>query len=257
MPIWLQKFLWSQFIEMSIRLNILVLSWLFFLNFNLQNKPFISISFKNHYDITKNGKVVHSKSGSFNIIYFKGYKLYEIPEVELEISKMDSNKLVPKKTTVNYFIITEGLDSGLKYTSLKDHQPKSFSRDSLLKALGIHKMYLTVYNYKVDKPSFVRRNRFSKKIEVEKYAIKKVIPTEPDSIYRYFNEKLRSLPFSFSRELDSLYKSKLCKATFVFTNNDNPNEKIRTTSEINEISSYNPKLFIDLLEKYKIDSTKK
>lgn len=171
------------------------------------------------------------------------YKLYIIPKVtsytNLKLNADGSVKnqtLIKKDTIYEVFATKKGDSLGIKYNLLKlnEETGKTFKVDSFLVALLIDEDSFKYYDQELGKPTKVLVNG-NKKTEI--YAIKKNNYAEPDSIYRYYDQDLTDIHFSYSKRLDQLNKSKLYKTTFVM--NAIPKDVLMTDIEIPKRTIWN------------------
>ncbi len=181
--------------------------------------------------------------------------LYEVPVIKvMEFgTEIDSGriykKLKPYDTVSTYYITKKGLSNGLRFDSLGMSKPKSFRIDSLLKALNLDTASLKVYGVDLGKPLSITTH---KNIEIEKFG--KLLETDPDSIYRYYDENLNNLPFSFSSSLDKKKMKKLWKTVYIYNQsidkNNKPKPRVKAITKIEEIKIDNVQDYQSLFQTF-------
>lgn len=186
------------------------------------------------------------------IAYYKDYVLYEVGSVRYSVKTTNSkgkinNEIRPTNdTTYNYFIVERNRNVGFVYDSLKAGNKKQFKLDSLKIDLGINDENLEVYGVPLGIPSKTRINVKTKRIEFEEYHSKK-LKNDADTIFRFYDDKLKKFDFSFSPALDKEKKSKLIKSHFVYL------QKKKTTSK----PPYKTRIdFVDYIEEIKVNYSK-
>lgn len=178
--------------------------------------------------------------GSFKIIYSSEATIYEIWNINYElvrstvVDKMIKNEIVPTTDTVFRYFIVKNKDSvGLEYESLDPiTKGRKFRLDSLLIQLGINQKNMKIFALNLGTPAKVEKIFALSK--VEKYFTKNG-DGDADSIYRYYDSKLKNISFSFAHELDKVNDSKLYKTRFIYLpkTKDKPRQELIT--EIKEV----------------------
>lgn len=162
---------------------------------------------------------VESESGEINIIYINNYIIYKIPKlvyvenfktITRDTIRMD---FIKPDTIFNFYVTEKNRSLGIRYNSIDSSDGKIFAVDSLLKEHGIHSSMFGVYSLNLEKPSQILK--LSQTITVKKYLNKKLVNSDPDSIYRYFDSSLKDIEFTYSRALDSIEKNKLVETCFI------------------------------------------
>ncbi|RZL17180.1 MAG: hypothetical protein EOO89_09200 [Pedobacter sp.] len=184
------------------------------------------------------------------IVYYKDLQLY-ITRTLRSMEIGDTDKYV-YDTLFHYHVIKQGDDLGLQYDSLNIKIPKKFRIDSLLKENQMDAEYLRIFDFVYSNPFEVTRNKFGELVN-EKYAFAKK-NGKPDSIFRYYDLKLKGIDFSYSRKIDSLKKSKLVKT--IFLEGVVPLRRsagYKLSFEMSEVPIKDPKFYIDLFKRYTRD----
>ena len=174
---------------------------------------------------------------NLDITYYKKYTLYAVPSISYvlknSVIKGDTvlNEIVPgNDTTYTYFIIKDKAEEGQRYATLTSLKGTKFKLDSLLELINLDSSNLKVFGIDLGKPYKVFKEH--KKIsEVYLDRTKNGV----DTIYRYFDESLNGLKFSFSPSLDKQKKSKLYKTKlvqFYFDENNNSKQRIVNKTEV-------------------------
>ncbi len=211
---------------------------------------------------------VFNIDNSLRIAFYKEYRIHVYPritqynkEVKDATGKTIDEVAYRLDTTYTYIVSMKGNNLGLKYSSLIDpnSRGKRFNLDSLNRANGLYSSNFKVYNApRLGDPIEVIRNDGGKVI-LERFLVPKEKNNYPDSIYRYYDETLKEIDFSFIPELDQKHNSKLVRVSMVF----NPIAKglyaiaiPRRESfwEMKEIYEKNPGAYLQLIERFKKDS---
>jgi hypothetical protein len=220
-------------------------------------------------DVKSNGQFFNlEKMSLFNvgkktrIIFKDNIEIYLSARVRfLKTNQIDINgeDIMKGDTSYIVYVITKGFKTGLKYSldNFKTDKGVTFDFDSLKNGLGLTKENLGSLNLELGNPTEIIKG----KITLEKFAIKKTSPTEPDSIYRYYDDSLNEVDFSFSRKLDNEHKKKLFKTSFIFNkitkgvalpNNEIPRRE--NVWQFSLINSENTKKYLEIIEKFKLDN---
>lgn len=156
-------------------------------------------------------------SGEFTIlndsVYFYSlgkYEMYVLPIRHL--LQVEGNYKETDKT-YEYFTYKKGDLYGSYTITLNDSVNKKYLVDSLRKSKGFYGVEMEKL---LDSSYFVNETMDKYGILIKKY-IYNSSNTENafDTIYMYFNHKLKNIPFSFSKVLDSTIDSKLFKIRIV------------------------------------------
>lgn len=165
------------------------------------------------------------------IAYYENYTLYEVGSVVFSVKTTNSNGVIHNEarettdTIYKYFIVEKNKNSGFVYDSLKGGRKKLFKLDSLKNDLGINEENLDVYGVSIGIPSKIARNQKTNKIEFEEYHTKK-LKTDPDTVFRYYDSRMKKYDFSFSLLLEKEKGTKLVKTHFVYLQEKKTNSKI-------------------------------
>jgi hypothetical protein len=133
---------------------------------------------------------------------YKDAMIYELPYKE---TYQLNGELILDTMKHNYFIFNPNDSFGYKLLSVTDSFGSKRNVDSTLtstafKTLDIDKIYSIVKSSQTER---VNDSIFIKRGKLEKVQF--------DSVYFYFNDHLKGLDYTLSRELDSSYHSKLYK----------------------------------------------
>lgn len=198
--------------------------------------------------------------GSFKIIYGLETTIYEVWHINYEVvkstvvNKVIENEIAPTTDTVFRYFLVKNKDSiGLAYDNLNvETKGTKFQLDSLLERLTINEKNMEVFALDLGVPIDVEKA--GKSVKIEKYYTKSD-PQDADSIYRYYDSRLKNIPFSFAPELDKQNNSKLYKTRLIYLpkTKDKPREELIT--EIKEVGinhSAKEKL-MGLISRFEID----
>ena len=200
--------------------------------------------------------------GNFKIAYHEKYTAYEVWSSSYKLISSEKaedriiNKLVPSNdTTYKYFVVEKGKQRGIWYDGVKDSIPKVFRLDSLEEMLTIIKSNMAIFSLDLGKPIRIVANA-KDKTKTEHY-FTKTGEKDADSIYRFYDEKMTDIEFSFSPKLDNEKKSKLYKTLFIYlkkkkgTNIDSlKSERITSIKRLNIV---NNQQLISAFEKFETD----
>ena len=199
-------------------------------------------------------------SSTLNIGYLNDLTVYEIPIANFGEFKLDSasgsynasDKAID--TTYLYYVSKKDDSKGILYNAVASKAVMTYSKDSLIRALNFDEESLRIFSVKLPKPVETLKNKLGK-IEVEKFD-SKILETDADTIYRYFNDKLKKVDFTFSKNLDKEKDSKLSKTTFIYLKDNKPNSQPRIISHtgIRKIEARNPKELTQLFGRFTEDS---
>lgn len=160
-----------------------------------------------------------SKSGELSkmehtvsVYWYNDYMFYEVSSYF--IKSMD-NEITSQDTIYKYFIFKQNEKTGFWYDSLKsDKISKIFSVDSFyldntaLKGLKIYDKENDSLISKVQNKNYVLEEKYISKIKPDE--------TYCDTTIFYYSKQLKNINYSFSKELDSLNKSKIFKVRLVY-----------------------------------------
>lgn len=128
-------------------------------------------------------------------------------KVDEVITKQDTSYMV--------YVFEKGRKNGISYhlDSFKEKHGTVFNVDSIIKELSLDDQNNQILNMDLGRPNEVLRE---KQVVLEKFLLSKKKPSDPDSIYRYYDRGLRNIDFSFSKKLDRQKNSKLVKTLFIY-----------------------------------------
>ena len=157
-----------------------------------------------------NGELVNI-SDSLSIFYLNDDILYKFPFIKaLENATSITNQEIKFK----YFLYRKGQPYGYYYDSINTNSFRKLAVDSLLaiKAFVGNKFYDKANDSLVE----VRRNE-EKFSLIEKYVSKvKLDQSYPDTTIIYYKKNLKNIDYTFSKELDSIKKLKICQIRIVY-----------------------------------------
>lgn len=197
---------------------------------------------------------------SLTIYYLKDFILYRVAfPFEQKYLTFDSSgnisseRLIMRGTKFSYFIYKKGAKFGFNYDSIDAKTGRRCSTDSFLRAKFSFTESIfensneTLINRKTGIPHYDLMEVYTPKIKYD--------DTYPDSSYYYYLKKLTDIEFSFSHELDSIKKMKLCKVRFVYnpvTKGTSPFAipKREFLFQIEELSILNQTEISDLSERF-------
>lgn len=197
--------------------------------------------------------------------YYEDYVLYKIGTIIFSVKTTQANGNIHNEarqtndTSYKYFIIKKDRNIGIVYDSLRAGNKQHFKLDSLKIDLGINSENLEVYGVPLGIPSRVKKNAKSNKIEFEEYQSKK-LKNDADTIFRFYDDKLKKFDFSFSPLLDKEKGTKLVKSHFIYLYGKKTNSKIayKTRTDfvdfIEEVKVNYSEDLINLFERFKEDN---
>jgi hypothetical protein len=128
-----------------------------------------------------------------------------------------TGEIIEKPTTydtvVVCYIIKKNAQKGLKFDSLNVAMGRKFDIDTLNESINLGKKNRSVFMLDGDKLVYSLRDNKTGKLLIEKYSQHKI--NEADSIYRYYDYKMRDIECSISPFLDEKEKSKLVKIVYI------------------------------------------
>jgi len=112
-----------------------------------------------------------------------------------------------------YYICKKNQQDCIRYENITDTAGEKMNKDSI-----IHKYGLRTSGFlKAGKFTLISTDLLAEETVLKKYTrIQKEYFTDCDSIYCYFSKKLNTIPFSYSRELDSITGLKLFKREIIY-----------------------------------------
>lgn len=203
--------------------------------------------------VKSNGSTVIDAT-SINIISLHDYLIYKTRKITYRDSKTTIigdttiDRFINPDTAYVYYVIKREDKLGLSYEEDSLKHAIRFSLDSLLKEIGIHASMLGVYNLDLGIPSEV--SRLGRHVVIERFLNKKHVPEDPDSIYRYYDNRLRQAPFSFSPSLDKMKKSKLIRTRFITMHKGSNVKRSEFYAEIIPLEPLEPKKYKNLISRY-------
>ena len=161
-----------------------------------------------------------------NIAFFKDYILYEIPTTRLEskvtyisfdevkdgdtIFSDDDGGPIIKEITYEYFVVKQGQKSGLWFKDTSN-SGTSYALDSLLKSANLDSTNIKFNSIDFGAPTEIVKTKDGK-ILFEKFYNFKKDSDSPDTVFRYYDYKLKDINFSLSPSLDKAKQSKLYRS---------------------------------------------
>ena len=156
---------------------------------------------------------------SARIVFNNDIEIYIQPEQHLHLEDVkNSNGDIDEKvksidTLYKVFAKKKNQEKGIEYDleTIETSKDITFDADSLWKTLSFH--YTRYPDYSKDKGKLIKTVR-KDNIKVDHYSLKFEIGGI-DSVYKYYDKNMMNIPFSFSKRLDSLNKSKLFKVFLI------------------------------------------
>ena len=161
-----------------------------------------------------------------NIAFFKGYILYEIPTTHLEskvthinfdeikdgdtIFSDDDGPSIIKEITYEYFVVKQDQKSGLWFKDTSS-PGTSYLLDSLLKSTNLDSANIKFNSIDFGTPTEIVKTKDGR-IILEKFYTFKKDSDSPDTVFRYYDYKLKDINFSLSPSLDKAKQSKLYRS---------------------------------------------
>lgn len=244
------------------KINILILAvfFNFFPNCVLEkNKPdFRTIQFVSSVPIiSDNGKVIELQDTIMGF-FSNAYTIFKVP-TKKSLSNIIVNKngeIVDQifkglKKGYYYFIHKNSSLYGYKLDSLDQTNGKRYLADSFLSGRWIIPpgIFFDLHN-----DSLINQTKTNGFL-IERYVPKnKDDATYPDSSTFYYTSSMKGLGFSYSKELDSLKKMKLCKVELIYNENPKGNnlfERLakRIFIQFNEISAAKDEEIINFINR--------
>lgn len=164
---------------------------------------------------------VRQQKDSIFVFFYKDYVVYKMPYIyRLTIVNTDKagnilgEKVIPK-LKAKYFVYKTTENTGIRYDSVKAVSGKKMPVDSFLTNFGTTTFALPI-DYQ-NRFSLVDRTIDAGRI-VQSYRIKGVPdPSEYDSIYLYFSDNLKDIPFTLAKGTDLVDSKKLSKIRYLFS----------------------------------------
>lgn len=146
---------------------------------------------------------------SIQISYLKDYTIYRL----LATRKLETDEKI--KGTEPYFVCRVKQNYGLFFKTINDTiSLAKYNVDSFLLKQNAKGEFI---NAPEDTSwSFISEEKISTDILLKKYAVKHSKELTPDSLYYYFSNDLKNIPFSFSTIIDQTEHQKLCKVRLLF-----------------------------------------
>ncbi|MEI7735205.1 MAG: hypothetical protein WCI49_07040 [Ferruginibacter sp.] len=211
--------------------------------------PFIRLNFSYISPDKVTDTNTYSFSTSVFISYYGDYRLYELSYNKT--AEVD-NVLLYDSVKYDYFV--HNVDSGYGYflKNMNDSFKIRYRNDSILqRSFNGGKKYTADFmtEVKIIKSDTISA---SKQEQIYRYVLNDKIY---DSVYLYYDERLRNIDFSFSVYRDSMANSKLCKARWFLKNPKTasyiPENFYENVAEIKLAPATNRQALINLIERYK------
>ena len=199
--------------------------------------------------VRNDGFIINMLDSTF-ISYYKNFVIYTLPYT---YSMQFQGKIINEYIKFEYFIYNKNELHGVKFKSLDDSIGVKITVDSIVKS----KSYSDSKFFVHPGDSLVYKRTYSSGNEIiEKYVPEvKYDETYNDTSFYYYEDKLRNVDFSFSKQMDSAHQLKLVKIRFLY----NPtywekyklNVQQRELSfELNESKQIPDKDILNIVEKY-------
>lgn len=225
--------------------TLLLISYGFFqCSFSIDDVTGIKLSW--HFDVYDDStNRVYAIEGSNQVFFYKNLELYKQENVFID----EMNKEHPD---FDYFVYDRKKKIGRRYYRRNPEFGLKFNVDSFLRDNAFENA--KIYDSQID----VLTNRIKKLGEkkfTEKYLeTSKKDYTYPDSIFFSFDDELKSIPISFSKELDSLRQSKIVKWVSIYNPTVDKKKKPiparKFIAEINRIEDFNKSEILSYFNKF-------
>lgn len=196
--------------------------------------------------------VLQNVFDSAAIYNYNDYILYEQPAL---YTKFYNNKLIKDTVYNQYFIFSKKDSFGYWFDSLT--AKKEFNIMSLDSFYFTHSFLNDMKLYQKNNDRKLSSDTLKNGIEVvETYIPKaKIDDSYPDTSIFYFSENLKNIPYSFSKELDSIKQSKIYRTQLIY--NEMKSNKYALTIprreflfEFKEAEAFDEKKIIEFINRY-------
>jgi len=166
-------------------------------------------------------------NNQIRIAYLQDYTIYRTVTFDQNSGNFASASSIYLNDTTgtkrySYYFFENKNKEGLVFNT--KHQWKKFNHDLFIKSHGLDFANYDFFKLDLGNPAEVAY-RDSKNIMIEKFANKLAGKYEPDSLYRYYDQRLKAIDFSFNRSLDLKSKSKLYKVGLVYHSSSSNNRR--------------------------------
>jgi hypothetical protein len=155
-----------------------------------------------------------------------------------------------------YYVCKKDQAVCIKYENVTDTAGEKMNKDSIISKYGVR----TSEFLRSGKFTLVSTDSLTAETILKKYKrIQKENFTDCDSIYCYFSKKLNNIPFTYSKELDSITGLKLFKRELIYDElyRKVPNDSIEipriVAEEMKEINVNNKDSIIALCKRFELD----
>lgn len=179
-----------------------------------------------------------------------------------EVIASEDPKTIESQTPNSiYYLCKKGAETGLKYDSLSAKTHTEFNVNNLLEKRTFKgaKLYDTTNDILAEPAQTSKDGRI-----FEKYVPKtKFDASYNDSTYLFFTKKFKDVPYSLSKEADSLKKMKLTEVNFIYNavKKDSKNKmdipRRKFIFKITEINIDNKSEILTMFKRFKEDSSYK
>lgn len=160
---------------------------------------------------------------STKIAYWGDYSMYIVTllrqktnDVYDKQTQTMTSTVIKTDTAYLYHVIKNGSKAGLVYGGDKVDtlKGKTFHLDTLFKYQGMN--YDSYRGLSLDLGQPTETVNLSETEKIEKYFYKKTKKGDPDSIYRYYDTRLKNIDFTYSPSLDKKSQSKLVRTRLIY-----------------------------------------
>jgi hypothetical protein len=164
--------------------------------------------------IKEDGEVINLRD-TLPIVFYKDFVCYFLP---YQYGEIKEHEFQFKGKRYRYFVFKKGAGFGYLYNDLNDSLPvNKFAVDSFLSKRAF------LSNFDSDSLKPAGKEGDSKSILLEKYTLwTKTNEFQMDSVYFYYAQDLKDIPYSFSPKMDKSRSMKLFKVRLMFNGYRSP-----------------------------------
>lgn len=157
-----------------------------------------------------NDGMVKIANDSFFVCYLDKTILYQLPYL---FTMENDTGITSIKIKYNYFVYNKGASEGYFYDSIDVKASKKVSVDSIMRSKRMNVGQL----YDPNSDVLVATSRDNENYSlIETYVSKiKNDPTYPDTSLFYYKSNIKDIDFSFSNQLDSIKRLKVCRVILI------------------------------------------
>lgn len=188
---------------------------------------------------------VYPIEGSNQVFFYKNLELYRQENVFID----ENNKEHPD---FDYYVYDRKKKTGRRYYRRNPEFGIKFNVDSFLNDYAFEKT--NIYNKRGHLLIGRSKNMSEKKFTERYLQTSKKDYTYPDSLFFSFDDELKNIPISFSKELDSLRQSKVVKWVSIFNpmldSKMNTIPKRKFTAEIKIVDDFKKEEILSYFNKF-------